>query len=144
MGATWLPIDFNGAYIPGKATRVVHMNGESVERLMEIILQMKINLAHINETLHQQTYEIREQLGLVFEDEKQALQRCLSSIDDKLKECATSVDEYQRLYASLSTMREKLVQLGAEPSPLPTAMPVTNVEGIIAWRLHELRQLGKF
>jgi hypothetical protein len=120
------------------------MNGESVERLMEIILQMKINLSHINETLHQQTYEIREQLGLVFEDEKQALQRCLSSIDDKLKECATYVDEYQRLYASLSTMREKLVQLGAEPSPLPTAMPVTNVEDIIAWRLRELSQLGKF
>jgi hypothetical protein len=143
MGATWLPIDFNAANISGKATRVAHMNGESVERLMEIILQMKINLSHINETLHQQTYEIREQLGLVFEGEKQALECCLNSIDDKLKECATSVDEYQRLYASLSTMREKLVQLGAEPGTLPTAMPVTNVEGIIAWRLRELRQLGK-
>ena len=40
-------------------------------------------------------------------------------------------------------MRGKLVQLGAEPGTLPTAMPVTNVEGIIAWRLRELRQLGK-
>ncbi len=103
------------------------MNGESVERLMEIILQMKINLAHINETLHQQTYEIREQL----------------SIDDKLKECSTNVDEYQRLYASLATMREKLVQLGAEPSALPTPMPADNVEGIIAWRLRELKGRGK-
>jgi hypothetical protein len=144
MGATWLPIDFNAAYIPGKATRVAHMNGESVERLMEIILQMKINLSHINETLHQQTYEIREQLGMVFEDEKRALERCLNSIDDKLKECSIHADEYQRLYASLATMREKLVQLGAEPSALPTAMPVTNVEAIIAWRLRELSPLGKF
>lgn len=120
------------------------MNGESVERLMEIILQMKINLSHINETLHQQTYEIREQLGMVFEDEKRALERCLNSIDDKLKECSIHADEYQRLYASLATMREKLVQLGAEPSALPTAMPVTNVEAIIAWRLRELSPLGKF
>jgi hypothetical protein len=144
MGATWLPIDFNAAYIPGKATRVAHMNGESVERLMEIILQMKINLSHINETLHQQTYEIREQLGLVFVDEKRALERCLNSIDDKLKECSIHADEYQRLYSSLATMREKLVQLGAEPSALLTVMPVTNVEGIIAWRLRELSQLGKF
>ena len=119
------------------------MNGESVERLMEIILQMKINLAHINETLHQQTYEIREQLGTVFEEEKQALERCLNSIDDKLKECSTNVDEYQRLYASLATMREKLVQLGAEPSALPPAMPVDNVEGIIAWRLRVLKGQGK-
>jgi hypothetical protein len=120
------------------------MNGESVERLMEIILQMRINLAHITETLHQQTYEIRQQLGAVFEEEKQALERCVNSIDDKLKECSASVDEYQRLYASLSTMRQKLVQLGAEPSALPTPMPVDNVEGIIVWRLRELREQGKF
>jgi hypothetical protein len=120
------------------------MNGQSVERLMEIILQMKINLAHINETLHQQTYEIRRQLDSVFEEEKQALGRCLNSIDDKLKECSANVDEYQRLYENLSTMREKLVQLGAEPSVLPTAMPADNVEGIIAWRLRELKEQRKF
>jgi predicted anti-sigma-YlaC factor YlaD len=120
------------------------MNGESLERLMEIILQMRINLAHITETLHQQTYEIRQQLGAVFEEEKQALERCLNNIDDKLKECSACVDEYQQLYASLSTMRQKLVQLGAEPSNLPTAMPVDNIESIIAWRLRELKEQGKF
>jgi predicted anti-sigma-YlaC factor YlaD len=119
------------------------MNGESVERLMEIILQMKINLAHINETLHQQTYEIRQQLGMVFEEEKQALERCLNSIDDKLKECSACADEYQRLYTNLSNMRRKLVQLGAEPSTLPPAMPVDGIEGIIAWRLRELKEQGK-
>jgi hypothetical protein len=120
------------------------MNGESLERLMEVILQMRINLAHITETLHQQTYEMREQLGVVFEEEKQGLENCLNGIDHKLKECSTCVDEYQRLYASLSTMRQKLVQLGAEPSPLPPPVPVTNVEGIIAWRLRELKEQGKF
>jgi hypothetical protein len=119
------------------------MNGESLERLMEVILQMKINLAHITETLHQQTYEIREQLGAVFEKEKHSLEKCLNGIDDKLKECSAYVDEYQRLYASLSTMRQKLVQLGAEPSALPPPVPVNNVEGIIAWRLRELKEQGK-
>jgi hypothetical protein len=47
------------------------MKEQSVERLMDIILQMKINFAHVNETLLQQTYEIRQQLGDVF-DEKTA------------------------------------------------------------------------
>ena len=46
------------------------MSGQSVERLMDVILQMRINLAHVTETLHQQTFEIREQLGAVFEEEK--------------------------------------------------------------------------
>jgi hypothetical protein len=119
------------------------MNGQSVERLMEIILQMRINLAHINETLHEQTFEIRQQLGLVFEDEKQALERCLDGIDEKLRECSASVEDYRRRRASLVTMREKLVQLGADPSVLPMALPEDNAEGIIAWRLRELKEQGK-
>ena len=110
---------------------------------MEIILQMRINLAHINETLHQQTFEIRQQLCLVFEDEKQALERCLNSIDEKLRECSASVEEYRQRRASLINMRERLVQLGAEPSVLPMALPEDHAEGIIAWRLRELEKQGK-
>ena len=47
---------------------------------MEIILQMKINLAHVNETLVQQTFEIREQLDFVFAEERKTLDRFLSSM----------------------------------------------------------------
>ncbi len=50
---------------------------------MDIILQMRINLAHITQTLHQQTFEIREQLDAVFEEKKQALERCVSAIDQR-------------------------------------------------------------
>jgi hypothetical protein len=64
------------------------MSGQSVERLMDVILQMRINLAHVTETLHQQTFEIREQLGAVFEEEKQVLERCLSDFDERLEECS--------------------------------------------------------
>ena len=38
------------------------MSGQSVDRLMDVVLQMRINLSHITETLHQQTCEIRQQL----------------------------------------------------------------------------------
>lgn len=119
------------------------MNGQSVERLMEIILQMRINLAHINETLHQQTFEIREQLNFVFEDERRMLERCLDSIDEKLRDCSASVEDYQRRRASLVAMREKLVQLGANPDALPIALPEDNPEGIITWRLRELKAQGR-
>ena len=119
------------------------MSGQSAERLMDIILQMKINLAHINETLHQQNFEIRQQVAGVFEEESKSLARCLLSIDEKLKDCAVYVDDYQRMHATLSTMRAKLVQLGAEPSALPAALPGDQVEDVIAWRMRELRALGK-
>jgi hypothetical protein len=119
------------------------MTGQSVDRLMDIILQMKINLGHISETLQQQTFEIREQLGLVFDEEKHTLDRYLSTIDEKITDCSNCVGDYQRLHAGLTTMREKLVLLGAEPSSLPPALPADSVESVIAWRLRELKDHGK-
>ena len=74
------------------------MDGESLERLMDIILQMKINLVHITETLNQQSQEIRQQLETIFEEERKALDDCLNGIDDKLKECSVYVEDYKRLY----------------------------------------------
>jgi hypothetical protein len=119
------------------------MNGQSIERLMDVVLQMKINLAHINDTLHQQSFEIRQQVGAVFEEERKSLDRCLGGIDEKLKECAGLVTEYQQLHATLTAMRAKLIQLGAEPSALPAALPGERIEDVILWRVQELKAAGK-
>lgn len=119
------------------------MDNESIERLMNIILQMKINLAHVNETLQQQTHEIRAELSVIFEGEKKALESCLSNIDEKLKECSVYVDDYQRRYTALSAMREKLVKLGAEPGAMPAGLPSLAVEDVVAWRVKELNHQGK-
>jgi len=119
------------------------MNGDAVDRLMNIILQMQINLAHVTETFQQQTYEVRRQLEAIFEEEKKVLARCLDGIDDRLKECSTFVEDYKRHYAALSTMREQLRRLGSEANGLPADLPSERVEGVIAWRLQELRIQGK-
>ncbi len=119
------------------------MDGDAVEQLLDIVLQMKINLAHIAETMHQQTVEIRHQLGAVFENEKQRLEDCLTAFDRKLNECSTCVEDYQRLYAQLSAMREKLVLLGGQPGPMPATLPAPELDAIVAWRLRELKDQGK-
>lgn len=119
------------------------MGGQSVERLMEIILQMRINTAHINETLQQQTFEICQELSAIFEQQKGALAVYLGAIDNKLKECSCRVDDYQRVYASLAAVRTKLEQLGAPPSTLPEPLPSETLEGILSWRVRELIEQGK-
>lgn len=119
------------------------MNGQSVERLMDVILQMRINLSHITETLHQQTSEIREQLSGVFDERKHALDGCLGGIDQKLIECSAFIHEYQRKFADLAVMRKKLVQLGADPGGLPAALPGETASDVIAWRLRQLRDDGR-
>jgi len=120
------------------------MDGQSVERLMDIILQMRMNLGHINETLQQQTYEIRQQLGAVFEDQKSSLEKNLGEIDGKLLECSSSLQDYQRQYSSLALMREKLVQLGGDPSAMPNPLSAgESPEEALITRLRQLKDLGK-
>lgn len=119
------------------------MDGDSVERLMDIILQMRMNLGHINETLQQQTYEVRQQLNSIFEEQKRGLEKSLSDIDSKLQDCWSSMQDYQRLYGSLATMREKLVQLGGDPSALPTPLGTEPIDEVLMARLRQLKELGK-
>ena len=106
---------------------------------MEIVLQMRINLTHVTETLYEQTSEIREQLGAVFDEEKHSLEVCLQALDQKLEECSVCIADYRRLHLKLTNMHHKLVQLGAQPNVLPPPLPVQSVEEIIAWRLGELK-----
>jgi hypothetical protein len=53
------------------------------------------------------------------------------------------IADYQRRHAQLSAMRDKLVQLGAEPSALPPLLPKETIENIIAWRLQGLKEQGR-
>ncbi|HUF40591.1 MAG TPA: hypothetical protein VMR20_01445 [Verrucomicrobiae bacterium] len=119
------------------------MGGDAVERLMEIVLQMKINMAHINETLQLQTTEIRQQLSVIFDDQRKSLEGHLGAIDAKLKDCSCQVADYQRLYASLAAMRAKLDQLGESPGTLPAPLASDTLEGFLAWRLDQLRERGE-
>lgn len=119
------------------------MDTEAVERLMDILLQMKINFSHITETLHEQTIEIREQLGIVFESEKKSLEECLAAIDRKLGECASCIERYRGMYTHLALLREKLVQLGGQPTAMPAALPAEQLHAIVEWRLSELKLEGR-
>jgi hypothetical protein len=119
------------------------MNADAVERLMNVILQMQINLAHVIETFQQQIAEVRRQLEVIFEEEKKALEGCLNGIDERLKECSALVEDYKKHYAELSVMSEGLRRLGAEPRTLPAGLPADRVEEVVARRLQELRAQGR-
>lgn len=119
------------------------MNADAVGRLMNVILQMQINLAHLTETFQQQTVEVRQQLEVIFEEEKRVLDGCLNGIDERLKECSARIEEYKKHYAELSEMSERLRRLGAESISLPMGLPADRVEEVVAWRLQELRARGR-
>jgi hypothetical protein len=119
------------------------MDNESVEKLMEILLQMRINMRQISETFQLQTQEIRQQLVAIFERDVKGLADCLNRVDKKLNECSTAIDDYRQRYGALAGMREKMLQLGAEPGTLPPQLPSDQLDGVIAWRLQELQARAK-
>ena len=119
------------------------MNADAVGRLMNVILQMQFNLAHVIETFHQQTAEVRQQLEVIFEEEKKVLDGCLNGVDERLKECSALVEDYKKHYSDLSVMSERLRQLGAEPNSLPVGLPADQVEEVVARRLQELMARGR-
>jgi hypothetical protein len=127
----------------GATTGAMSMGGESVDRLMDIILQMRINMAHINAALQQQTFEICQELAGVIENQKKSLDDHLNAIDAKLKECSAHIDDYRRLYASLAQVQTKLVQLGAATSCLPAPLPSESTESVLLWRVNELKEQGR-
>ncbi len=118
------------------------MDAESLDRLTDIILQMRINLQHVIVTFQEQTQEIRQQLAIIFAEERKNLDSCLDKIDGKLTECAAQAEEYKRLRSSLTATREKLVQLGAEPADILAPALPDRIEDIIGWRIGQLKCHG--
>ena len=119
------------------------MDSESVDKLMEILLQMRINLRQISETFELQTQEIRQQLMGIFERDSKELDNRLQRIDEKLSECSHFINDYRETYSALAGMRDKLLQLGADPGLLPPPLPSDQLESIVAWRLQELKASAK-
>jgi hypothetical protein len=119
------------------------MASDAVRGLSEILLQMKINLAHVSDILGHQTEEIRSQLSLIHEEEEKALADRLQRIDENLTECAGFVEAYRRRYTSLGRIRDRLVQLGGAPGPLPSPLPDKEIDGVLTWCLRELKNRGK-
>jgi hypothetical protein len=118
------------------------MHGESLDHLTDIILQMRINLQHVIITFQEQTAEIRQELAIIFDQERKTLDACVDRIDRKLQDCAAQAEEYRRLHLSLSVLREKLTELGAEPAELPIPPLPERIEDIICSRVDQLKCHG--
>ena len=77
------------------------------------------------------------------DDQQNALQECLARIDQSILDCLTRMDEYQCRCADLTTINNRLSELGAAPEPLPPEIPTDNLADVIAARLDNLRREGK-
>jgi hypothetical protein len=72
------------------------------------------------------------------------LKESLTRIDQCIVSCTDRLDEYQRRYADLATLNERIAALGAAPEPLPENLAARDVKEIIDLRLQNLSLTAKF
>jgi hypothetical protein len=91
-------------------------------------------------TLQAEVAQLREQ----FARDQAALKESLIRIDQCIISCTDRLDEYQRRYADLATLNERIAALGASPEPLPENLAAGDVKEIIDLRLQNLSLTAKF
>ena len=91
-------------------------------------------------TLQAEVAQLREQ----FARDQAALKESLARIDQCIVSCTDRLDEYQRRYADLATLNERIASLGAAPEPLPENLAARDVKEIIDLRLQNLSLTAKF
>lgn len=82
-------------------------------------------------------------LETLHQDEKRKLTKCLEEIDYKLIDCRRSLEEYDRVRASLQMINEKLSLLGAETLTVAEDLPTRDLQEIIKGRIERFRTEGK-
>lgn len=118
------------------------------ERLYDRVLQMLRDMqAQIEErirplaelTIEAQVAHLREQ----FANDHAALQASLAGIDRCIVDCAARFQEYRQRCGELTTINQKLTELGASPDELPENSPARDLREVIELRLKTLSSAGR-
>ena len=110
-------------------------------RLMQTLGDMQAQIEERVRPIAQQVVELEvARLREQSDYDQAALQQCLAQIDQCILTCVDRLDEYQKKHASLISLNERLVSLGASPEALPEEFKPLNLAEAICSRLESLEQ----
>ena len=114
------------------------------DRLLQAFLNMKNNFEQQVRSLDGHLAEAQlEYFKEMFDTQKSTAADCLNGIDQKVLDCLAHIEQYKRIHSALSSLNEKLSQLGVEPFALPEALPAEDLGSIITSRIEMLRSQGR-
>ena len=117
---------------------------QSYDRLLRALEDMKAQIEnHVRPVAEQVVQAEVERLRDLSERHKDALEECLSQIDESILDCRAHVDAYRESCADLMTINQRLAKLGAEPVPFPEQIPAANFDDVIKSRVEGLEAEGK-
>ena len=84
-----------------------------------------------------QVAQLREQSGR----DQATLHACLAQVDQCIVNCVQQIEEYQKKHIFLTTLNQRIANLGATPEPLPDSPFVENIDAAMQARIESvLRQ----
>jgi chromosome segregation ATPase len=117
---------------------------ESFERLLQALKDMKAEIAKQIRPVEEQIIQANiDHLRQSFNQQSGDLNHCLEEIDEHIVACRQSLQEYERIRATLDGLNERLSQFNAERIHIPDGVPTADVGEVIRQRIEHLRSQGK-
>ncbi len=114
------------------------------DRLLRALEDMKAQIEdHVRPVAEQVVQAEVERLQDLSERHKNALEECLTQIDQSILGCQTHVNAYRERCSDLAMLNQRLAKLGAELLPIPENIPAANFEDVIKARVDGLHSEGK-
>ncbi len=114
------------------------------EAVFQALVEIKNNL---NEKIGSLDEHIRraqlECLEDAFQQQKEAVADCVDGIDQQLIKLSVYLEEYQRLYASLNNLNERIPGFGGALLAMPEALAGDSPASVLAQRIDYLKLQGK-
>ena len=86
-----------------------------------------------------QVARLREQSGR----DQEALHACLVQVDQCIVNCVEQVQEYQKKHAFLTTLNQRIANLGATPEPMPDSPFFENIDSAMQARIESVLRQNK-
>ena len=116
---------------------------QSHERLLQALLDMKNEIQTRIRPLEEQIVQANvDSIKDTFDQQKNMLGDCLTSIDQKILDCLLHHQDYKRIQSDLTNLNKKLSRLGAEPLPIPNSLATEDLGDIISQRIKHLKLKG--
>lgn len=117
---------------------------QPIDRVLEAFLEIKKGLDEKLTWFDEQIQRARlEYLEDAFQQHKDAVVEVLNAIDRQLIEMAASIEEYQRLRASLAALTERIRSLGGVALGTQEQIAGETLAAILAERIEVLRSQAK-
>jgi predicted nucleic acid-binding Zn-ribbon protein len=114
------------------------------ERLLWALEDMKAQIEERVRPVAEQVVQAEvERLRDLSEHQKNALEECLTQIDQSILGCRNHVNTYREKRSDLVMLNQRLAKLGAEPVPIPEEIPAADFEDVIRARVEGLHTEGK-